>query len=185
MDAVGYFQVSAAFLVPSVLLASWMDLRYHKVPNWLNLFIIVSGFTAQSVCHGWMGLWQGLLGMLLGFGLLIIPWLMHAMGAGDVKLMAAIGVWLGPVLTLRAFCVGAILAGAIAVVMIVLGRRLWHAYFNMSLIMTKLRSFKTAFSEFGSVKVLQSTSQLLPYGVPLSIGALVVMFSQGANWWMF
>ncbi len=185
MDAVGYFWVSAAFLVPSVLLASWIDLRYHKVPNWLNLFIILSGFTAQAVFHGWMGLWQGLLGMLLGFGLLIIPWLMHAMGAGDVKLMAGIGVWLGPKLTLQAFCVGAILAGAIAVVMIVLGRRLWQAYFNMSLIMTKLRSFKTAFSEFGSVKVLRSTSQLLPYGVPLSIGALVVMFSQGANWWMF
>ena len=185
MDAVGYFRVSAAFLVPSVLLASWIDLRYHKVPNWLNLFIILSGFTAQAVFHGWMGLWQGLLGMLLGFGLLIIPWLMHAMGAGDVKLMAGIGVWLGPVLTLRAFCVGAILAGGIAVVMIVLGRRLWQAYFNMGLIMTKLKSFKTAFSEFGSVKVLQSTSQLLPYGVPLSIGALVVMFSQGANWWMF
>ncbi len=185
MDAVEYWQVSAAILVPSILLASWIDLRYHKVPNWLNLFIILSGFTAQAVFHGWMGLWQGLLGMLLGFGLLIIPWLMHAMGAGDVKLMAGIGVWLGPALTLRAFCVGAILAGAVAVVMIVLGRRLWQAYFNMSLIMTKLKSFKTAFSEFGSVKVLQSTSQLLPYGVPLSIGALVVMFSQGANWWIF
>jgi hypothetical protein len=69
--------------------------------------------------------------------------------------------------------------------MIVAGRRLWQAFFNLSLIMTKLTSFKTAFSEFGSVKVLKSTSQLLPYGVPLSIGALVAMFSQGANWWIF
>ena len=102
-----------------------------------------------------------------------------------IKLMAGMGVWLGPMLTLRAFCVGAIFAGAIALVMIVAGRRLWQSYFNMSLIMTKLRSWKTAFSEFGSVRVLQSTSQLLPYGVPLSIGTLVVMFSQGASWWMF
>ncbi len=185
MDAVGYLQVSTAFLVPSVLLASWIDLRYHKVPNWLNLFLIVSGLAAQAIFNGWAGLGAGLLGMLLGFGLLIIPWLMHAMGAGDVKLMAGIGVWLGPKLTLQAFCVGAVLAGVNAMVMIIAGRRLWHAYFNLSLIMTKLKSFKTAFSEFGSVKVLQSTSQLLPYGVPLSIGALVVMFSQGANWWIF
>ena len=79
----------------------------------------------------------------------------------------------------------AILAGVIAAVMIVVGGRLWQSYFNMSLIMTKMRSWKTAFSEFGSVKVLRSTSQLLPYGVPLSIGTLVVMFSQGASWWMF
>ncbi len=66
MDAVGYFQVSAAFLVPSVLLASWIDLRHHKVPNWLNLFLVLSGFTAQAVFNGWAGLWAGLLGMLLG-----------------------------------------------------------------------------------------------------------------------
>ena len=185
MDAVSYWQVSVAFVVPSVLLASWIDLRYHKVPNWLNLFIILSGFTAQAIFHGWVGLGQGLLGLLVGFGLLIVPWLMHAMGAGDVKLMAGIGVWLGPAATLQAFCVGAILAGGIGVVMIVLGRRLWQAYFNMGLIMSKFKSWKRVFSEYGSVKVLRSTSQLLPYGVPLSIGALAVIFCQGANWWMF
>ncbi len=185
MDTVSYFQLTVAFLVPSVLLASWIDLRNHKVPNWLNLFLILSGLVAQTLFNGWAGLGAALLGMLVGFGLLIIPWLMHAMGAGDVKLMAAIGVWLGPTMTLQAFCIGAVLAGIIAIVMIVAGRRLWQAFFNLSLIMTKLTSFKTAFSEFGSVKVLQSTSQLLPYGVPLSIGALVVMFSQGANWWIF
>ena len=185
MDAVSYWHVGAAVLVPSVLLASWIDLRYRKVPNWLNLFIILSGFTAQAVFNGWAGLWLGFLGMILGFGLLIIPWLMHAMGAGDVKLMAGMGVWLGPLLTLRAFCVGAVLAGVIAIIMILLAGKLWQSYFNMSLIMTKMKSWKTAFSEFGSVKVLKSTSQLLPYGVPLSIGTLVVMFSQGASWWMF
>lgn len=185
MDAVSYFQVTVAFLVPSVLLASWIDLRHHKVPNWLNLFLIISGLTAQAIFNGWAGLGAGLLGMLLGFGLLIIPWLMHAMGAGDVKLMAGIGAWLGPKLTFQSFCVGAVLAGIIAIVMILATRRLLQTYCNLGLIMTKLKSFKTAFSEFGSVKVLQSTSQLLPYGVPLSIGALVVMFSQGANWWIF
>ena len=185
MGSIGYWQVAGAILVPGVLLASWIDFRYQKVPNWLNLCLILGGFTVQGIFHGWSGLGMGLLGMLLGFGLLIIPWLMQAMGAGDVKLMAAIGVWLGPLLTLRAFCVGAILAGAIGVVMIIVGRRFWQAYFNMGLIMTKLKSFKTAFSNFGSVQVLRSTSQLLPYGVPLSIGALVVMFTQGAEWWMF
>ena len=76
-------------------------------------------------------------------------------------------------------------AGAIAVVMIIIGRKFWQAFFNLSLIMTKLRSWKTAFSDFGSVQTLKSTSQLLPYGVPLSIGTLLVMFSRGASWWTF
>jgi len=69
--------------------------------------------------------------------------------------------------------------------MIVLGRRLWQSYFNLGLIMSKFRSLNTTFSDYASVKVLKSTSQLLPYGVPLSIGALLVMFSRGANWWIF
>ncbi|NIA07076.1 MAG: hypothetical protein GWP14_05490 [Actinobacteria bacterium] len=185
MESVSYWHVATAILVPGVVLASWIDWRYRKVPNWLNLALILVGLTVQGIFHGWSGLGMGLLGMLLGFGLLIIPWLMHAMGAGDVKLMAAIGVWLGPLLTIRAFCVGAILAGAIAVVMILIGRRFWQAYMNLGLIMTKLHSFKTAFSDFGSVQKLKSTSQLLPYGVPLSIGALLVMFSRGASWWTF
>ena len=185
MESLGFWHVAIAVLLPGVVLASWIDWRYRKVPNWLNLSLILSGLTAQVIFHGWSGLWMGLLGMLLGFGLLIVPWLMHAMGAGDVKLMAAIGVWLGPLLTLRAFCVGAILAGAIAVAMIVLGRRLWQAYANLGLIMTKLNSWKKAFSDFGSVQALKSSSQLLPYGVPLSIGTLIVMFSRGASWWNF
>ena len=185
MESLGFWHVAIAVLLPGVVLASWIDWRYRKVPNWLNLSLILSGLTVQGIFHGWSGVWTGLLGMLLGFGLLIIPWLMHAMGAGDVKLMAAIGVWLGPLLTLRAFCVGAILAGAIAVAMIVLGRRLWQAYANLGLIMTKLNSWKKAFSDFGSVQALKSSSQLLPYGVPLSIGTLIVMFSRGASWWNF
>ena len=185
MGFVGYWHITAAVLVPGVVLASWIDWRYRKVPNWLNLSLILAGLAVQVIFYGWPGLWMGLLGMLLGFGLLIIPWLMHAMGAGDVKLMAAIGVWLGPALTLRAFCVGAILAGIIAMVMIIIGRRLWQAYANLRLIMTKLNSWKRAFSNFGSVQMLKSTSQLLPYGVPLRIGTLIVMFSRSASWWNF
>ena len=185
MESAEYWQIAAVILVPGVMLASWIDFRYRKVPNWLNLPLILVGLITQGVFHGWSGLGMGLLGMLLGFGLLIIPWLMHAMGAGDVKLMAAIGVWLGPLLTFRAFCVGAILAGVIAVAMIIIGRKFWQAYMNLGLIMTKMRSLKTAFSDFGSVQALKSTSQLLPYGVPLSIGALLVMFSRGASWWTF
>ena len=63
MDSLGYWHVAAAVLVPGVVLASWIDWRYRKVPNWLNLALILVGLTAQAIFHGWSGLGMGLLGM--------------------------------------------------------------------------------------------------------------------------
>ncbi|MBI4581750.1 MAG: prepilin peptidase, partial [Planctomycetes bacterium] len=127
---------------------------------------------------GWSGRGGGLAGLVVGFATLIVPWLMHGMGAGDVKLMMAIGVWLGPWLTFISFCVGAVVGGVIAVVMILSTGRLWQAYGNLYTIADKISHRSTVFSEFGSAKSFGATSQLLPYGVPLSIGTLIVFFGQ-------
>jgi prepilin peptidase CpaA len=133
---------------------------------------------AQGYFFGWSGLAAGMLGLLVGFATLIVPWLMHGMGAGDVKLMMAIGVWLGPWVTFLCFCVGAVVGGVIAVIMILATNRLYHAYGNLATICQKVSSRSTIFSEFGSAKSFGETSQLLPYGVPLTIGTLIVYFGQ-------
>ena len=105
------------------------------------------------------------------------------MGAGDVKLMAAIGVWLGPMMTFVSFCVGVILGGVIAVIMILSARKMWSAMANMKTIMQKFSSRETLFGEFGSAHSFGATSQLLPYGVPLTIGSIAVLLGQTFAWW--
>ena len=65
--------------------------------------------------QGLPGLVSGILGMLLGFACLILPYLWGGMGAGDVKALAALGAWLGPKLTLFLFCYMGIAGGVIAV----------------------------------------------------------------------
>jgi len=170
-----YWLATCLVLVPGVLLASWIDYAQRRVPNWLNASLIIVGFGVQGWFHGLSGLGYGALGLLVGFGVLIVPWLMHGMGAGDVKLMAAIGVWFGPYLTAISFAVGALLGGAAAVVMIVSTGRLQHALANMNIIWTKFQSRDTMFSEFGSAKSFGDTSMLLPYGVPLTAGSLIVL----------
>lgn len=174
----GLLLTTCAIMVPGILWASWIDYAERRVPNWLNAGIAALGFMAQGYFFGWSGLAAGALGMLVGFGTLIIPWLMHGMGAGDVKLMMAIGVWLGPWLTLMSFCVGAIVGGIIAVVMILSTGRLYLAFSNVQTICHKVTNRSTIFSEFGSAKSFGQTSQLLPYGVPLTIGTLMVFFGQ-------
>lgn len=179
----GFWQVTCAVLVPGVLLASWIDFAQRRVPNWLNLTLILTGFAVQGFYSGWGGVGAGFQGLLVGFGLLIVPWTMHGMGAGDVKLMAAIGVWMGPLLTFYSFALGAVIGGVAAVVMILSTGRLHMACTNLAIILTKCSSRHTAFTEFGSAKSFGSSSQLLPYGVPLTAGTLVILAAKTFGWW--
>ena len=179
----GFWHVTCAILVPGVLLASWFDYGQRRVPNWLNLALIIIGFSVQGYWFGSAGLMTGLWGLLTGFCLLIVPWLMHGMGAGDVKLLAAIGVWLGPMLTLYSFALGTVIGGLMAVVMIVSSGRLRAACANMGVILMKCSTRDTIFSEFGSAKSFGSTSQLLPYGVPLTAGTLIILAAKMCGWW--
>ncbi len=188
-----YWQITLAVLVPGTLYASWIDFSQRRVPNWLNATLAVAGLLVQGLAFGWYtsgsggvsgGLAWGLLGMLVGLGLLIIPWAMHGMGAGDVKLMAAVGCWLGPWLTLLSFAAGGILGGLIAIVMIYTTGRTVHAITNLQIIMTKLRRLDTAFGEFGGARSFGDSSQLLPYGVPLTIGTIGVLLTYYFGGWL-
>jgi prepilin peptidase CpaA len=188
-----YWSITFAVLVPGILYASWIDYAQRRVPNWLNATLALLGLATQTLAFGWYrsgdagvsgGLAWGLLGLLVGLGVLIVPWAMHGMGAGDVKLLAAIGCWLGPWLTLLSFAAGAIVGGIVAAVMIYTSGRTVHAITNVQTILTKMRRLETAFGEFGGAKTFGDTSQLLPYGVPLTIGTLGVLLTYYFGGWL-
>ncbi len=182
--SLGYWEITLTVLIPAILYASWIDYAERRVPNWLNATIAAAGLIMQASFFGMNGVGIGLLGLLVGFGVLIVPWMMHGMGAGDVKLMAAIGCWLGPWLTLLSFAVGAVVGGIAAVVMILSTGRAVHAYTNFQTIMTKFRRLDTTFSEYGGAKTFGDTSQLLPYGVPLTAGTIGVLMTYYFGGWL-
>lgn len=78
-----------------LLLICTTDTLYAKIPNLFSLFLTLSGFGLHFWQDGAAGLWIALLGLLTGFVLLIIPYLLGGMGAGDVKALAALGALLG------------------------------------------------------------------------------------------
>jgi hypothetical protein len=82
--------------------------------------------TGNCLSQGLPGLVSGFLGMLLGFTLLILPYLWGGMGAGDVKALAALGAWLGPKLIAFLFCYMGIAGGIIALGYLAWKGRLWE-----------------------------------------------------------
>lgn len=179
----GSFWSLAIVVVPvATVYASVIDYRERRVPNWLNAALAVSGIAAQACYFGWSGVGTAFLGMLVGFGLLIVPWTAHGMGAGDVKLMAAIGAWFGPWLTFLGCAAGMLIGGLMGVVIILYTGKFAQARANMGVIATKFLSREHAFSEFGSTASFKGSTTLLPYGIPLTIGSLLILVGRFAEW---
>ncbi|MBW0146112.1 A24 family peptidase [Marinobacter arenosus] len=83
-------------LAVALVIAVVTDLTAHRIPNWLTLSLVVVGLAGQAVVGHWQGLLVGLGGGLVGLLCFLPLHIFGAMGAGDVKLMTAVGVLLGP-----------------------------------------------------------------------------------------
>ena len=78
------------------LVAGWTDWRFRRIPNWLTVPALVAGIALNSLAAGWVGAKESLLGVGLGLGLLLPFVLIRSLGAGDWKLVGALGAFLGP-----------------------------------------------------------------------------------------
>lgn len=77
-----------------VLVAGW-DIARRRIPNWLNAALLITGFGAQGIFHGWSALVAGLAAAFITFALLWMPWSTRRLGGGDVKASIGAAVWLG------------------------------------------------------------------------------------------
>jgi prepilin peptidase CpaA len=114
-----------------VLVATATDLWKFKVYNLLTLPLFASGVIYHAWIDGWAGLGVSLLGSMFGFFVLLVFYLMGGMGAGDIKLMAAVGAWLGAPLTFVVFVVSSIAAGIYALGLMVAHRQFRRTWINL------------------------------------------------------
>ncbi|MCE9548159.1 MAG: A24 family peptidase [Planctomycetia bacterium] len=97
-----------------VALAAVLDIRQQRVPNFLTVPAALAGIAFHTFMPGGWGLGVSLAGFAVGFSLLMLPWLFGGGGMGDVKLLAALGAWLGPKLMLVAFAMSVFTAAVLA-----------------------------------------------------------------------
>ena len=110
------FIVVVALLAPLAVIITYYDVRYRRIPNPYVLAGLVGGLLINTLFGGMPGLVSSVGGCLLAFGLMLVLHVLGAMGAGDVKLFAAIGAVVGLKLVLPTFLVVVLTGGALALV---------------------------------------------------------------------
>jgi prepilin peptidase CpaA len=188
-----------------MILAAFIDGWALKVPNWVTLPLILSGWTlgllhdlSVPVDSGTGGLGSAVLGTAFGFILLFPMLAIGGVGVGDVKMQMGFGTWVGAFfgtgattaavgmnsinalgVIFWAFAFGAIAGGAFALVMIV-SRRKFRANASMvGAIFTDLRLFASGNASHASQRA-QDRRRIwvkLPYGIPLCVGFLLYLWS--------
>ena len=171
--------IAVSWLVSITLVAAALIDGYQlKVPNWLTFPMIVSAWIASAVFFGWAGLGWSMLGTVLGLGLLLPAYAIGGMGAGDVKLLAGVGAWVGVTNTLWAFVVS-VVAGAVIALGMVLYRRAWRRHQNQFLaILTEILVVRDPSQLSAMAAERKSSMLLLPYGIPIAIGSIAYF-----AWW--
>ena len=167
-------EIKLALLVVLVAVAAGFDLKSRRIPNWLVLMGLIASFIFQILFNS-SGSFSGFkawgLGLLVGFGLFLPLYLLRAMGAGDVKLMAMVGAFLGPVSALGAVLMTLVVGGVLAIAVALWSGVLRHTLGNIRFVLTQTM-----------LKTLPGGVQLeapaysagsLPYAVAIAAGTLI------------
>lgn len=117
-----FYSCAAVLAFTSVALC--IDLKSHRIPNWLTVSSALLGAIYHTTMGGTSGALLSLGGFGAGFGILLILWLIGGGGGGDVKMMGAVGAWLGALPTVLIFVGSAVFAIVCAIVLAVCFRRI-------------------------------------------------------------
>jgi prepilin peptidase CpaA len=156
----------AGFMVIAVI---W-DLRSRRIPNWMTVPFFIAGLIFHTLTSGWAGFGFAAGGFATGFGILFVLWLIGGGGGGDVKLMGAVGAWLGAPMTLIVFIASSLLALLVAIVAIV-----WRLV-NPS---PALAGGPPANS---SARSAMSAGRAVPYAVPVALAIWLLACARSIVW---
>jgi prepilin peptidase CpaA len=164
--------------IPAVILALcagiW-DARWRKIPNWLTVSGAAAGILTNAILFRWIGVKTSLLGMALGLALLLPFVLVRSLGAGDWKLVGALGACLGPRLLLAVLFGAILVAGLMALGVIIWKGRLKQSLLNIARLLAAVLSLRTPGAE---VSLDNPESTKIPFGVAVSLA--VVFYSIAA-----
>ena len=170
--------LACALALALVVACAVFDWRSRRVPNALTLPAIVVGLSLHGLFGGASGILFSLKGLALGAGLFLIPYCLGGMGAGDVKLMGALGAWLGSSLTLTVFLVStslAVLATAMILLVGMLSRGYGSVHRRYVATGSTSRPNKRKRESREQRQLQRQKRRLMPYAVPVALSTWLVL----------
>jgi prepilin peptidase CpaA len=153
--------------------AAVYDVRYRRIPNWLTVTGVLLGFAINfAIGPPEAGVVFALQGFLVAFGIYMFLYILRAMGAGDVKLMAAVGALVGWERWFGIFLVTAIVGGAMAIVLVAARGRLKRTIFNVGFIVSEIKHGRPAYVGKDELDVRSGKGVSLPHGAVIAIGTI-------------
>jgi prepilin peptidase CpaA len=158
--------------------AAVLDFRQRRIPNWLTYPGIVLGVVLRWVLFGWKGLGSAVAGCLFVGGIMFLFYAVRAMGAGDVKLVAAIGSLVGPKHAGVVLLATAICGGVLAIVYAVYRRRVGTTLRNVGSVL-KFHAW-AGLQVHPELNLDNPMALRMPYGLAIAAGTLYAFL---AMWW--
>ena len=173
--------VCSVALAAWLLVATWTDMRTRRVPNLLVASGMLCGLAVQALAPAGSGLfgggWGGLgivsaaLGLLTGLALFMPLYIFRAVGAGDVKLLAMVGVWLGPQFTLAAALLTLLAGGLLAIIVMLASRSSLQVLSNVRMLLTTVMIGAHS-GRFAPLDAPALVGVRLPYALAITVGSL-------------
>ena len=161
-----------AILIALVLAAAVFDARYRRIPNWLSVTGVVVGLAMNAFLdQSRPGMFvASLLGLAIAFAVYFVLYALRAMGAGDVKLMAAVGAVVGWPNWFGIFIVTAIIGGIMALILVTARGRVKKTLWNVAFILSEMKGGRPAYMGREELDVKSPKSVGLPHGAVIAVG---------------
>ena len=160
-------------LLVLLLTAAVFDVLYRRIPNWLTVSGVVLGLAMNTLIGApEAGVVFALIGLAVAFGIYAGLYALRAMGAGDVKLMAAVGALVGWERWFGIFFITALIGGLMALILVLARGRLKKTLFNVSFILSEMKSGRPAYLANEELDVKNKKALGLPHGAVIAVSTV-------------
>jgi prepilin peptidase CpaA len=170
----GTYHMNIVFIISlaAVIIAVIYDLKDGRIPNWVTLPVMTAGVTYHYCSTGLQGLGFSIAGLLIGFSIFLVFHIMGGMGAGDIKLMAALGALLGPRDILFTAAFTAIAGGVYAAVLLLES--------NNRKSLARYTAWVKGIVMTGHFSQMHDVEQAIPlrYGIAIAAGTITVLLQK-------